>query len=650
MDALYQQTADRLARADADGQRSALQELEILAREDPAQRQPIADTVCRYLREPAESTGSTGSSGSNSSTGSTGSESADSADESATAREQAVALLAALARQHPEVAAASADIPCDIDCEHCLDLELDGAVLPDVDFSGCRLGDVGFTDTHFRGTSVFAGARFAKVAMFQRSVFEADASFAGARFSRTVDFGRARFRADADFSRVRFQDIAWFGRGETTIWEDDEEFWEVMENRRPVAWDELNEDDPNWPMAELMGDYQTWEEGGDGTRFNHRVSFADAEFAAEAWFWKARFGDAVSFQRCSFGGRVHLIQPAVDLTGARLTADARAKGQEWPEGQDWPFGWITESELEADGGALVVHDDSLSPYRRQLADADPDVRLSGLHILGELGDAEPALRERITETVCAYLRTPLSFDVTTSVFELTPSQFAELRTRHAAQRLLTDRTRPALGRTFWEGIALQLSGATLIDFDASDCRLADGDFTGTQFYGKTSFAGAVFGDKPSFFGPQISFALPGGGSGRAAFHGPVDFSGLAARKSGIVRCRFHTDSAVRAAGTDQDLIRVLLGARIDTDPSKVTVEFQQALGAENPHVEYGVVPGPADAPWEARTGLKVTGTDVLLTEVAGRLDGADAFPQLSPEQWAAATGIIRALLEALETR
>ncbi|MEY9862799.1 uncharacterized protein YjbI with pentapeptide repeats [Catenulispora sp. GAS73] len=623
-------TTRLLADGDVAAHRAALQELEALAREHPEQRQPIADVVCRYLREPAGP---------------------------AAAGQQAVALLAVLARQHPDVGDRSADgadassSACETGCEHCLDLELDTAVLPDVDFGGCRLGDVSFTDTHFRGASVFARTRFANTALFQRSVFEGDASFAGARFTREADFGRTRFRADADFSRVRFQSIAWFGRGEELLNEDDDEACEEIESRQPLAWDELNEDDPRWPMAKLVDDYQSWEEGGDGTRFNHGVSFADATFAMEAWFWKARFGSAVSFQRCEFGGRVNLIQPAVDLTGARLTADARARGQEWPEGQDWPLGWATASDLEDDGAALVVLDESLRPYHRHLADPDPEVRLAGLHILGELGDADADLRERIADTVCAYLRTPLAFDVTIDVFDLTPAQFAELRARRAAQRLLTDRTRPGTGHPLWEDVDLQLSGATLIDFDAGGCRLASGDFAGAQFYGTTSFAGATFGGEKPSYGTEVMFALASGGhQGRATFYGPADFTGVPVGRSGLMRCRFHTDGAVRASGTDQDLIRVLLAARLDAEPAHVTAEFRRALRSDTigRNVEYGPVPGPPDAPWEARTGLKVSGTDVLLADVAGRLDGADSFPELIGEQWEAATGAIRALLEALE--
>lgn len=173
----------------------------------------------------------------------------------------------------------------------------------------------------------FGGCRLG-AASFTDARFQGDSVFAGAHFADQALFHRSVFEGDADFSRVRFRSTTWFGR------------------------------------------------------FNHGVSFADAAFAREAWFWKARFGSAVSFQRCVFGGRVHLIQPAVDLTGARLTAVAREKGQEWPEGQDWPLGWTTASDLEDDGAALVVLDTSQTPYQLHLAEPDPgpgpEVRLAGL--------------------------------------------------------------------------------------------------------------------------------------------------------------------------------------------------------------------------------------------------------------------------------
>lgn len=626
---VYQCAASRLAGPDVGVHLPALRDLEVLAQAHPAQRRPVADTVCRYLRDPV----------------------VQAADGSVGLRAAAAATLAALARRHPVTDQVPVGSVCGADCEDCLDIDLSGSVLPDVDFTGCRFGRVRFADTHFRGACVFDGARFTREALFERAVFEKDARFAAARFGDTAVFGRTRFRAGADFSGARFQGIAWFGRGEEALPEDDLA-WEQVEAWRPVAWGELNEDDPLWPLAVLEDDYQSWEEGGDGARFNGRVSFTHARFERAAWFWKARFGGEALFHQAVFGGRVHLVQPSADLTGAGLSHTAHA-GE-----QVWPLGWTAATPGTADGcDARLIPDASVAPYHGQLADPDPEVRIAGLRILGELGDAEPELRQRVVDTVCAYLRMPLAFDVTADVFALTASQFGEVRTRRDAQRLLADRTRPSANRSIWEDIRLRLSGATLINFDMSGCHLAHGDFTGTQFHGSTTFAGASFG--------EVSFSLPYARDGRACFHGPADFSDARLSHWMLRHCLFRADDSVRGTGATQDLVRMLLGARGASAPSDITAGFRKALltaGSETPdnlacveHLEYGTVPGPPYAPERERSGLKITGTDVLVSDVARRIEDtpvpasvAGDFPELTPEQWSAATRVITLLLGALE--
>ncbi|MDN3026150.1 pentapeptide repeat-containing protein [Streptomyces sp. S.PB5] len=637
---LCHRAESRLAGADLDVHRAALRELEALARTHPGQRQAVADVVCRYLRSFSVQT----------------------ADASVDVRAEAASVLAVLARRHTAAGEVSAAVPadagCSADCEECLDIDLTGSVLLDVDFSGCRFGRARFADAHFRGRCVFDGAGFAGEALFPRAVFEEEACFAGASFGDTAVFGRARFRACADFSGACFQGVAWFGRGEDGLPED-ESVWEQAETWRPVAWDEVNEDDPHWPVAVLEDDYQSWEEGGDGARFNERVSFTEVRFAKPAWFWKARFGGQALFHRAVFGGRVHLVQPAADLTGARLSDTAEA------EEQDWPLGWTAAAPgAHQESHGRLIPDESVAPYHRQLADPDPEVRLDGLRILGELGDTQPALRQRVIDTVCEYLRTPLAFEVTADVFALTPSQFADVRMRCTAQQLLADRTRPSADRPFWEEIRLRLSGATLIDFDVSGCRLAHGDFTGTQFHGSTTFAGASFGTSSS--GSGIVFCLEGSRNGRASFHGPADFSGASLFWCwGLRYCLFRTDDSVRATGTGQDVIRMLLGARGTGTPTDITSGFRKALltaHSESPdnlacveHLEYGSVPGPPDAPEREGAGLKITGTDILISSVASSMEDtpvptsvAKDFPELTPEQWSAVTRLITLLLGALE--
>ena len=426
-----------------------------------------------------------------------------------------------------------------------MSVDLSGATLVDADFSGCHLSAARFADTRFQGETSFAGAQFEDVPLFWRALFEGDATFAGARFADGAAFGRARFHGDADFEDARFGGIAWFGRGEESL-ADDDPLWEAMEDGgtdRLLPWDELNESDPGWPSAVLEEDYQEWTEGGDGARFNGRASFQRARFDDAAWFWKARFGGAAAFGSASFAGLVHLDQPTVDLTGARA-----ARPDDEDDAQNWPFGWTSapESEDPSQSQSRLVPDESVQPYTRQLADADGEVRLSGLHILQTLGDATPELRQRIADAICEYLRIPLAFDVTAEAAARTADQAQELEIRRVAQRILAEhlRPRPVAGdepapgpdSQFWDDVRLQLSGATLIDFDLADCHLEYGDFSGAQFHGATSFAG-------SSFSQSALFCLHGGG-GSAVFHGGTTFAGAQLTGEwGFACCALHANMA-----------------------------------------------------------------------------------------------------------
>ncbi|MGW1106445.1 hypothetical protein [Streptomyces sp. NPDC002540] len=116
-----------------------------------------------------------------------------------------------------------------------------------------------------------------------------------------------------------------------------------------------------------------------------------------------------------------------------------------------------------------------------------------------------------------YLRIPLTFDVTAQSTAFTVDQAQELRVRQAAQRILADRTHHSAD-TRWEDLSLGLSGATLIDFDLSECHLGYGDFSGAQLYGTTSFEEALFG-------AGVYFCIRGTRSGCASFHGDATFIG-----------------------------------------------------------------------------------------------------------------------------
>lgn len=109
---------------------------------------------------------------------------------------------------------------------------------------------------------------------------------------------------------------------------------------------------------------------------------------------------------------------------------------------------------------------------------NPAVRLGGLHALERLGQDNPGQRPTIVAVLCAYLRMPA------------PGDPRETEVRRTAQRMLTRHLR-ADGDGWWPGIALDLTGARLDDFDAAGCTLVDLDLTGAVCTGTTSFAGAV---------------------------------------------------------------------------------------------------------------------------------------------------------------
>ncbi|MEK8110022.1 pentapeptide repeat-containing protein [Micromonospora sp. M12] len=107
------------------------------------------------------------------------------------------------------------------------------------------------------------------------------------------------------------------------------------------------------------------------------------------------------------------------------------------------------------------------------------VRLGGLHALERLGQDNPGQRPTIAAVVCAYLRMPAP-----------DGEPRETEVRRSAQRVLTRHLR-ADDAAHWPELRLDLSGALLVDFDATGCTLVDANFTAAVFTGTTSFASAT---------------------------------------------------------------------------------------------------------------------------------------------------------------
>ncbi|HEY6737396.1 MAG TPA: pentapeptide repeat-containing protein [Actinopolymorphaceae bacterium] len=125
----------------------------------------------------------------------------------------------------------------------------------------------------------------------------------------------------------------------------------------------------------------------------------------------------------------------------------------------------------------------------QLGSEQHAVRLGALAVLERLAQNQPEHRQAIVDVVCGYLRLPSDGPP-----ELGPQKVV----RQAAQRMLLRHLSPADRRTQWRGLRLDLSGATLVDFDATGCVLSSVDFGGAAFLGTTSFAGSIFDSQAVF--------------------------------------------------------------------------------------------------------------------------------------------------------
>jgi hypothetical protein len=180
----------------------------------------------------------------------------------------------------------------------------------------------------------------------------------------------------------------------------------------------------------------------------------------------------------------------------------------------------------------------------QLGSDKPAVRLAGLHALERLGQSNPSYRQTVVNVICAYLRMPFTLPSADSRGRAiireraslfggadTPGskeQLEELQVRQTAQQILRDHLNP--GRYtmtrydhviydgpvpgFWPGMSIDLSDATLMQFNLGYCELGNAGFRRTRFFGITSFSNikirgfAEFGDAefssiPTFNGADI---------------------------------------------------------------------------------------------------------------------------------------------------
>lgn len=168
----------------------------------------------------------------------------------------------------------------------------------------------------------------------------------------------------------------------------------------------------------------------------------------------------------------------------------------------------------------------------QLGSSEAPVRLAGMYILERLAESTPKQQQAIINVLCAYLRMPYTMpgppeasiayenkwatQSTSEPTEVNNDKFKQEReARLTAQRIIVAHLNPGEDsknptNNFWAGIHLDLTGATLIDFNINQCRLNYGCFDKVDFKGRSDFA-------RSFFGGEVSFS-------GASFEGSADFS------------------------------------------------------------------------------------------------------------------------------
>ncbi|WP_326553612.1 pentapeptide repeat-containing protein [Micromonospora sp. NBC_01813] len=164
----------------------------------------------------------------------------------------------------------------------------------------------------------------------------------------------------------------------------------------------------------------------------------------------------------------------------------------------------TQQATEYDAGEKRVTELYVKAAEQLGSDKAP-VRLAGLYALERLAQDNPVHRQSIVEVICAYLRMPYtppadkpSAEDAAGPEETTqPDPREERQVRLAAQRILARHLRPTTADgtpspTYWKGMTVDLTEATLLDADFAGCVLNDASFGGATFTGTARFDGATF--------------------------------------------------------------------------------------------------------------------------------------------------------------
>ena len=180
---------------------------------------------------------------------------------------------------------------------------------------------------------------------------------------------------------------------------------------------------------------------------------------------------------------------------------------------------ITEADSLHD--RTRVFNERFTAIASQLGDAQPAVRLAGVHAMAGLADDWKQNRQTCVDVLCAYLRLPYDPDPGS---DADPAQWAAYRAnrevRHTIIRLIGAHLRPEAAVS-WQGLNLDFTGVVFDGGDFTEARFPSGIvlFDGAEFAG-----GQVSFLQAEFSGAQVSFTDAKFSGGHVNFN-CAEFSG-----------------------------------------------------------------------------------------------------------------------------
>jgi hypothetical protein len=204
----------------------------------------------------------------------------------------------------------------------------------------------------------------------------------------------------------------------------------------------------------------------------------------------------------------------------------------------------------------------------QLGSPNAPVRFAGLYALERLAQGNPEHRQTIVNLLCAYLRMPFEPPSALPARGLRGPRRGgaeaaqELEVRLAAQSVLATHLRPGDDEdepsdSFWSGMDVKLSGATLVNFRLARCSLRSVAFPGAVFVGAAVFRGLTVTGTSDFRDTRftghadlrrVALGKDGGAFRGTAFEGGVDFG--TTTTASLTGARTRTDAGVRRKWPD----------------------------------------------------------------------------------------------------